>query len=140
MGKAIYQTADPAFGKKFLAVSFSILFIIILFSTYLHHFRPDILQVPSNSDVSTWTNTPLEHTWIYERMTEAEKQKIRAEGIPGNTFADLLFLEISSLFVALLCFWHVRRHYGSWMTWCFILRSILVAAGEQQTLYIPPGW
>lgn len=119
-------------------VSFSILVLIIVFSTYLHHFRPEILNVPSNSDISTWTNTPLEKTWIYERMTEADKAKMRSEGVPGTGFLTILVYDLLSALGVWLCFVHARKHHGLWMATCFMVGSF-VFTGIQETIMILTG-
>jgi hypothetical protein len=130
--------AIPGYDNRFILWASVILVIVILYSTYLHHYRPQILRVPSNTDVSTWTNPRFEETCVYERMTAAERAKVRAEGIPGNTLGEILILDISSFLVALLCFFHARKHYGKWMAFCFLIGSF-VFTGLQESMWILYG-
>ncbi len=111
------------------------LLLLILGSTYLHHFQPQVLRVPNPRDVTTWKNPSFEHTCIYDRMTEEERARIRTEGVPGNTLPALLFAEIFSIFIALLCYAHVRRHYGAWMANSFLIGSF-VFTGLQESIWI----
>lgn len=138
MDGAYQATADPAFGRKFLTVSFAILLAVILFSTWLHHFRPDVLAVPNNADLSTWITTPLEHTWVYERMTDAERAKLRSEGVPGTGLGTILLYDLLALGGVWLCFAHARKHYSLWMASCFLIGSF-VFTGVQETLMILTG-
>lgn len=50
--------------NNFRYIVYGLLIIIILFSTYLHVFQPQILSVPDNANVSTWKSPTLEHTVI----------------------------------------------------------------------------
>ena len=138
MIKLSYVSADPKFGRKFTAISLSILTIIIVFSTCLHHFKPEILQVPSNTDVSSWKMTPFEQTWIYDRMNDAEREKVRSEGIPGTDIFSLLLYEMLALFGSWLCFVHARKHYSLWMATAFLIGSF-VFTGIQETMMILSG-
>lgn len=133
-----FASSDRQFGKKFTVVALSLLMAVILFSTYLHHFRPDVLKVPSNTDVSTWKMTPLEKTWIYDRMTEGERETIRKNGVPGTDAFHLLLYELLSLFGAWMCFVHARKHYSLWMATAFLVGSF-VFTGVQETLMILSG-
>lgn len=133
-----YVSSDPRFGRKFTVAALAILAIVIALSTYLHHFRPDILQVPSNTDVTSWKGTPLEHTWIFDRMTDAEREKVRKDGIPGTDILTLLMYEILSVFGTWLCFAHARKHYSPWMATAFLVGSF-VFTGVQETLMILSG-
>ena len=138
MGKMDYNSADPQFGKKFTIVSLSILLAVILFSTYLHFCRPDILRVPSNTDISSWKSTPFEHTWVYDRMNDAERERLRREGVPGTDLTTMLIYEILSIFGAWLCFAHARKHYSLWMATAFLIGSF-VFTGVQETMMILSG-
>ena len=127
--------AVPAYDRKFIIVSFSILAAIILFSTYLHHWQPQILRVPNNKDVSSWVNPTFEQTCLYKSSTEADREKIRKEGVPGDTLGNLIFMDVFSILVALLCFWHARKKYGDWMAWSFFVGSF-VFTGLQESMWI----
>ncbi|MEN6466421.1 MAG: carotenoid biosynthesis protein [Syntrophaceae bacterium] len=136
-----FVEADKKFDRKFAFISYGILILMIVFFTYLHHFRPDVLQVPDNSNVSSWKNPSFEQTNIYDRMTEAEKQKIRAEGIPGHHWTEVLFDlqgDVLAFVFSLLCFIHARRHYGFWMASCFLIGSF-VFTGLQESIAILLG-
>ncbi|MCD6570672.1 MAG: carotenoid biosynthesis protein [Deltaproteobacteria bacterium] len=129
------------FDRKFGFVAYGLLILIIIFSTYLHHFQPQILSVPSMIDVSTWHNPTLEQTNIYDRMTEAERQKIMTEGIPGRGILRVVFDtqgDWMAFLLAALCFLHARRHYGFWMASCFLIGSF-VFTGLQESIAILLG-
>jgi hypothetical protein len=123
------------FDRKFIAWASAILVLVIIFSTYLHHFQPQVLRVPDNKNVSTWTNPKFEQTCIYERMTEAEKQKIYAEGIPDDKLTAVVTGDIAALLVSLLRIFHARKHYGDWMAFCFVVGSFIFT-GIQESMWI----
>jgi len=125
-------------NPKFIFISFGILALIIVFSTYLHHFQPQVLQVPSTTDLSSWTMPPFEKTWVYERMNEEERAKVLQEGIPGTDFLTLLWYEAFSITGACLCFVHARKYYGTTMASCFLLGSF-VFTGLQESIMILTG-
>ncbi len=126
------------FDRKFVYVSFGILATAIVLFTYLHHFQPQVLHVPSNTDVTQRKNPTFEQTCIYDRMTEAERAKVRAEGIPGDNLPAIVFMELFSAALAWLCFVHARRHYGVWMACAFLLGSF-VFTGMQESMWILIG-
>ena len=130
-----YAPSDPVFDRKFVMIAYTCLILAIILFTYLHHFQPQVLNVPSNTDVSSWVNPSFEHTCIYDRMTGQEKDKILAEGIPGATVSYFVFLDISALLVALLCYFHCRKHYGLWMATCFLVGSFIFT-GMQESMWI----
>ena len=115
-----------------------IIFIIILFSTYLHYAQPQILKVPSNTDVASWENPAFKDTILYERSTDAERQKIFSEGVPGSGFSIALFNEIFVIITSLICLWHAIRHYGWWMSFCFFIGSFTFT-GIQESMWILSG-
>ena len=148
------------FERKFFIISLSIIVVLILFFTYLHYWQPQILGVPTlalnaqrqldgpvlpgppqpfgvpnNSDVSTWRNPSFEHTCVYQSATEAARERLRLEGIPGTSLGNLIFMELFALFNTLLCLWHARKHFGKWMAWCFLLGSF-VFTGVQESFWI----
>jgi len=90
-------------GKKFTAISLSILAVVIVFSTYLHFFKPETLHVPSNTDVSSWKMTPFEQTWIYDRMNDAEREKYRVKEYPVRNIQLLLYEILPYSAPAVLC-------------------------------------
>ena len=49
-------TSDRSYDSRFGFIAFGLLFVAIVFSTYLHHFQPQVLKVPNNTNVSTWKN------------------------------------------------------------------------------------
>ncbi|MCD6570666.1 MAG: carotenoid biosynthesis protein [Deltaproteobacteria bacterium] len=127
------------YNKRFGYIAFGLLLLVILFSTYLHHFQPEVLRVPSNTDVSTWHNPAFEQTLIYNRMSEAEKQKIRTEGvIDGNNLSVVLFNDVVMILLGLICYLHARRHFGFWMASCFLIGSF-VFTGLEESLWILVG-
>jgi uncharacterized membrane protein len=129
---------QPDFDRRFIAVSVAILVIVIAFFTWLHYGHPEILRVPGNTDLSGWQNPALEQTIVYQNATEAARARLKEQGVPGNTAGALVFLELSSIFVALLCFWHARKHHGLWMAWCFLIGSFAFT-GLQESMWILYG-
>jgi hypothetical protein len=126
---------NPEFDRKFFYAAYGLLILLILCFTYLHHVQPQILRVPNPADVASWQNPSFQHTCIYDRMTDEERSRILSQGVPGNTVPELLFNEIFLLVVGLSVFWHVRKHYGSWMANCFLIGSF-VFTGLQESIWI----
>lgn len=158
-----YTRNESGDGIKGIYVAYIVLFIIILASTYLHHFQPQVLKVPSNSNVSEWQRPAFEETLIYGRMTEDEKQKILKEGIPpvpdssrispssssSSSSSDLSSLkskgialqvigDLLAVILSLLCFIHARKHYGFWLASCFLIGSF-VFTGLEESAFIISG-
>ncbi|MBN1636565.1 MAG: carotenoid biosynthesis protein [Deltaproteobacteria bacterium] len=137
----MYVKSEKELGKKFTIVAFGLLMLVIVFSTYLHHFQPHVLKVPSVTDVSTWRNPSFEQTNIYERMTDAEIEKMRADGIPGRGLLPVIFDsqgDLTAFLFASLCFLHARRHFGQWMASCFLIGSFIFT-GLQESIAILLG-
>ena len=126
---------NPEYDRKFIITASLLLACVIVFSTYLHHFQPQVLRVPNNRDVSTWTNPKFEQTLIFDRMTPAERQKVYKEGVPDDNLTAWVVLDIMSILVSLLCFFHARKHYGDWMAYCFVIGSFIFT-GLQESLWI----
>lgn len=138
---SLYVSADPSFDRKFAFITYGILILLIAFFTYLHHGRPDVLQVPDNGNVSTWKNPSLEETNIYDRMSESERTHVREKGIPGTGILPVLFDsqgDLTAFIFAILCFIHARKHYGFWMASCFLIGSF-VFTGLQESIAILLG-
>ncbi len=134
-----YNKKYSNFNKPFGFIAFGVLFLIILVSTYLHHFQPQVLNVPSNTDVSTWRNPTFDQTLIYQRMTKEERESIRTNGLPGEMGLGVHFLkDIGIIMIGLLCFLHGRKHYGFWMASCFFIGSF-VFTGLEETCWILAG-
>ena len=129
---------DSDFDTKFVSLSLILLAVVVVFFTYLHYLQPQILRVPSNTNVSTWKNPTFEQTCIYDRMTPEEREKVLSQGIPLNTVANLIFMGLFSLLCSWLCFVHARKHYGRWMAWCFLFGSF-VFTGLQESMWIVLG-
>ncbi len=131
--------ANSPYDRRFGIIAYTLLTITILFSTYFHHFQPQILNVPSNSDLSTWNAPSLENTVLFERLTADEREQLLSEGVPqGNNMAIQIATDLFSIFLAWLCFTHARRHYGFWMASCFLLGSFFFT-GLEETLWILSG-
>ena len=130
-------TSDRSYDSRFGFIAFGLLFVAIVFSTYLHHFQPQVLKVPNNTNVSTWKNPTLEQTTIYDRMTESERARIRSEGIPqGNdVLGQFLTGDLFIILLGWLCFRHARRHFGFWMASCFLIGSF-VFTGLEESMWI----
>ena len=125
--------------KRFGFITYGLLLLVIIFSTYLHHLQPQVIQVPSNTDVSTWQKQPFEQTHIYERITDAEREKVRAEGIPlGNNLIAQFIGDLIIILVALMCFLHALKYYGFWMASCFFIGSF-VFTGLEESWWILAG-
>ena len=137
MSSATYATPDPAFDRRFVWIAFGLLALAITIFTYLHYCQPQVFKVPSNSDVSTWESPTFEQTCIYLRMSDAEREGLRREGIPGG-IVELVLYELLSLFGAWLCFTHAKKHYGLWMASCFLIGSF-VYTGIEESIMIMTG-
>lgn len=126
---------ESEFDKKFIKISCSLLIIAIAFFTWLHWSYPEVLRVPSNTDVSSWQYPPFDKTLLYNRMTPEERTTFLTDGLPGNNLPEILFTEISTILISLLCFFHARKHWGNWMAYSFILGSFAFT-GLQESLWI----
>jgi len=133
--RKINTPSDLESDSKFIYVAYALLVLVIIFFTCLHHYQPQILNVPSNTDISTWEKPAFEQTCIYGRMTKAEKDRVRNEGVPGSTIPHLLLYDILAILGAGLCFAHARKHYGFWMASCFLIGSF-VFTGMQESMII----
>lgn len=136
-----FVQSDGTFNLKFGLITYGTLLLMVVLFTFLHHGRPQVLHVPSNSDVSQWRNPTFEQTNIYDRMTPPERSKIRTDGVPGTHWISVLFDfqgDWLAFFFATLCFMHARRHYGFWMASCFLIGSF-VFTGLQESIAILLG-
>jgi len=124
--------------KGFIYVAWIILLVVVLFSTYLHHAQPQILKVPSNTDVTSWENPAFKNTLIYERVTDAEKQKILSEGIPGSSLSEQFYNDIIIILLGVLCMVHAVKHFGLWIASCFFIGSFAFT-GIQESMWILSG-
>jgi hypothetical protein len=130
---------SPGFNMKFALISFGIVILITIFSTYLQYSQPQVLSVPSNTDVSTWQHPAFEETTLYERMIPAERENLLSEGVPGHAGLNGRFIgDIVTIIIGSLCFIHALKHYGFWMASCFLLGSF-VFTGLQETMWILLG-
>jgi len=128
------------YDKGFGYISFGLLLLAILVSTYLHHCQPQLLRVPSNSDISTWKNPTFEQTTIYDRLTEEEKARLLSEGVPQGTdvLGQFLIMDLFTILLGGICFLHARRHFGFWMASCFLIGSF-VFTGLEESMWILVG-
>lgn len=124
--------------RGFIYGVYALLGLAIVFFTYLHHVQPQVLSVPSNQDVSTWRNPTFEQTAIYDRMTEAERQRARKEGIPDGSLAAQFATDIFMILVSWFCYRHARDHYGFWMASCFFIGSFIFT-GLEESVWILSG-
>lgn len=127
--------AAPGYDRKYFLVSAVILLAIIIFSTWLHHWQPQILRVPDNRDVSSWVNPTFEQTCVYRSASPAEREKLRREGVPGDTLGALIFMDVFAFLLGLLCFRHAWKNHGFWMAWSFFIGSF-VFTGLQESMWI----
>lgn len=125
-------------NKTLLKIIWMVLIATIVISTYIHHFQPQVLNVPSNTDITTWQSPSFENTVIYDRVTDAERQRILTHGIPESSFLEMFLFDLAALFAGMLCLIHAFRHYGLWLTSCFFIGSF-VFTGLQESLWILSG-
>ncbi len=127
---------DSHLDKKLVYFCYFLMVIIVAVSTYLHHFQPQVLRVPSNTNVDSWKNPTFEQTAIYDRMTEAERQQVRSEGLPAaRNIALTITIELLMIFLSLLAFRHAKQHYGFWMASFFFVGSF-VFTGLEESIWI----
>ena len=134
-----FAPPDPAYDKKFGYIAFGLLFLVILVSTYLHHFQPQVLNVPSNTDVSSWTNPTLDQTTLAGRLTEEERMKLLSDGVPqGDSLAAQFLSDLFTLLLGWICFLHALKYFGFWMSSCFLIGSF-VFTGLEESMWILLG-
>lgn len=127
------------YDKKFGYIAYGILLLIIILSTYIHHFQPQIMHVPSNTDILSWQTPSFEQTTIYDRMTEGEKERLVSDGVvDGGTLLQQMPNDIFMILVGWLCFVHARKYYGFWMASCFLIGSFIFT-GLEESLWILTG-
>ena len=126
--------------KLWLLFIYSLLSLIILGSTYLHHFQPHILRVPDNTDLASWTRPAFENTEIYRHATEEERTKLLSEGIPDGDRILFQFLTIDLIMILAGWFWfrHAKKHYGYWMASAFLVGSFIFT-GLEESMWILLG-
>ena len=137
MGPIDERAAIEAAGeRRFAWWAYGLLALFILASTGLHHLRPDILRVPSVTNVSTWKNPTFEQTLVHQRMNEAERRKILSHGATeGTDLRVILSNDLFMILVGLICFAHASRHYSRWMASCFFIGSF-VFTGLEESLWV----
>ncbi len=129
----------PGFDRRFGLIAYGLLLLVICVSTYLHHCQPQVLRVPDNRDVASWTHPSLDQTILADGMTEAQRKHLLSEGVPlADNLPALVFGDVFSILLGLICFRHARRHYGFWMASCFLIGSF-VFTGLEETLWILSG-
>ena len=131
--------SDSDYDRRLMYVVYFLLVLSIVFSTYLHHFQPHVLKVPSNINIGSWQHPTFEQTAIYDRMTEAERQRVLTEGIPqGESLAAACFGDLLILLLSWILFRHASKHYGFWMASCFFIGSF-VFTGLEESVWIVLG-
>jgi len=134
-----YAPPDPSFDTRFAVIAYSLVIAVTLFSTYLHHVQPQILSVPSNTDISSWQSPPFKDTYLYDHMTEKERETFLAEGVPkGDDVWYQFGMDLLTLFLALLVFLHSLKYCGFWMSTCFLIGSF-VFTGLEESMFILLG-
>jgi hypothetical protein len=136
-------TIPAAFEQErpLMYAAYVMLLIVVLFSTYLHAFRPEVLSVPDNLNVSAWQAPTFAQTTIHGRLTAAESQKVLTEGIPNAR--NLTALAIGDFILIILgwwCFRHARKHYGFWMASCFFIGSFVFTGLEENSWILAGRW
>ena len=76
---------STSYDKRFGFVAYGLLFLIILFSTYVHHLQPQILRVPDNGDPTAWHNPTLDQTILADGLTDDQRAPFLDEGVPLGT-------------------------------------------------------
>ena len=98
------------------------------------------MKVPDNTDIASWTHPAFEHTVIYDRLTEGERAKLLAEGVPQGD--QLLFqffvMDLFTILLGWICFRHARKYFGFWMASCFLIGSF-VFTGLEESMWILLG-
>ena len=128
--------AAPTIQREIPWVMYGVLILVIIFSTWLHHVHPEVLRVPSVTDVSSWQNPTFEQTLLYERMTPGERVQVRAKGLTdGLDLSVIISNDVFMLLVGLICFAHAARHFSPWMASCFFIGSF-VFTGMEESIWI----
>ncbi|MDD5223775.1 MAG: carotenoid biosynthesis protein [bacterium] len=87
--------------RRLLIINFGILGIVIIASTILHHFFPQVLDVPSH------------------------------EGIPYYSFPELLIQDLIPIGLTYLCFKHSLHYLGPWQASMFLSGSFVFTGLEE---------
>ena len=131
--------AIPGFDRNFCWVVYGLLILMVLGSTYLHHFQPQVLRVPSNTNISAWRNPDFSQTVIHDQMNAHQRARFVSQGvIMGGSLAFQLLSDLFPLFLGFLCFVHARKHFGLWMATCFLAGSF-VFTGLEESMWILTG-
>ena len=126
----------PAMRREIPWAMYVVLALVILFSTWLHHLHPEVLGVPSVTDVTTWKNPAFEQTLLFERMTPSERDLVRAEGLTDcQDLSVIISNDVFMILVGLICFAHAARHFSPWMASCFFIGSF-VFTGLEESIWI----
>jgi uncharacterized membrane protein len=126
-------------GRAFMLWAYVLLYLIIGLSTYIHHVHPSILSVPDNLDVASWHKPAFEETAVHDRMTEAERRRVLAEGVPqGGDLKAQFATDLFMILVSWFCFIHARANFGSWMASCFFIGSFIFT-GLEESIWILSG-
>ena len=136
-----HTTVPAAFDqdRSLTYAVYGLLLLFIIFSTYLHYFQPQVLSVPYNMNVAAWRSPSFEQTTIHDRMTAAERERVRMAGIPmAGSIGYLVFNELFMILLSWWCFRHARKHYGFWMASCFFIGSF-VFTGLEESAWILSG-
>jgi hypothetical protein len=128
-----------SYDKRFGFVAYGLLFLTILFSTYLHHLQPQVLRVPDNGNPAAWESPALQETILLERLTDDQRARFLEEGVPlGDNMPAQFASDLFTILMGWICFLHARRHFGFWMASCFLIGSF-VFTGLEETLWILSG-
>jgi len=149
--KGVSVPADKDEARVLTYAVYGLLLLVIMISTYLHHYQPQVLSVPSNMNLAAWQAPAFEQTTIHDRMTVQERQQVQRAGIPmAKSTADLVVNELIMILLGWWCFRHARKHYGFWMASCFFIGSFVFTGLEESawiltgrflggTVSLPPG-
>ncbi len=134
-----FAPPNPSFDKKFAVIAYSIVIVITIITTYMHHLKPEIFRVPSNTDIASWQYPPFEDTYLYDHMTEAEREKFLAEGVPhGDNLVYQFIVDILTFLLGYMVFLHAVKYCGFWMSACFLIGSF-VFTGLEESMFIIVG-
>jgi hypothetical protein len=73
-----HSVASAAFDedRRLTYAVYVLLLLVIIVSTYLHYFQPQVLSVPGNMNVTAWRSPSFEQTTIHDRMAAEERQRV----------------------------------------------------------------
>ena len=133
-----YAAKNSLEGRRYIRWAYGVVIAVVLVSTYLHHWQPQVLNVPSNRDVTAWKNPTFETSAVYQRATQEEREEILANGVPNSSLREQFSIDLIGIILSLFCFLHCRKTFGFWMASCFLLGSFIYT-GLEESMWILIG-